>query len=114
MQKKKFFKKSIKYSHSRKVPKNALSVLCTELELVFLRSLFVTFIMSDCFQDDSLGADAYWAAGLHVYTPLPFRPGRGGLGDLIKTHFFLNTGNLVSLDRSMPVFLLSSSISGRF
>jgi len=53
-------------------------------------------------ENDSLGADAYWAAGLHVYTPLPFRPGRGGLGDRIKTHFFLNTGNLVSLDRSLP------------
>ena len=54
-----------------------------------------------CFADDSLGADAYWAAGLHVHTPLPFRPGRGGLGDKIKTHFFVNTGNLVSLDASM-------------
>ena len=51
-----------------------------------------------CLTDDSLGADAYWAAGLHLYTPLPFRPGRGGLSDNIKTHFFLNTGNLASLD----------------
>ncbi|KAM7430944.1 sorting and assembly machinery component 50 [Porites harrisoni] len=46
--------------------------------------------------DDSLGADTYWAAGLHLYTPLPFRPGRGGLGDRIKTHLFLNSGNLIS------------------
>lgn len=61
--------------------------------------------MSDFFQDDSLGADAYWAAGLHLYTPLPFRPGRGGLGDRFKTHFFLNSGNLVSLDAS-TIFVL--------
>ncbi|KAL9955992.1 hypothetical protein ACROYT_G037404 [Oculina patagonica] len=53
-------------------------------------------------ENDSLGADAYWAAGLHLYTPLPFRPGRGGLGDHIKTHFFFNTGNLASLDTSLP------------
>ena len=53
-----------------------------------------------CLVDDSLGADAYWAAGLHVYTPLPFRPGRGGLGDRIKTHLFVNTGNLIAFDTS--------------
>lgn len=53
-------------------------------------------------ENDSLGADSYWAAGLHLYTPLPFRPGRGGLGDNIKTHFFLNTGNLASLDTGLP------------
>ena len=26
----------------------------------------------------------YWATGLHLYTPLPFRPGRDGYGDLFK------------------------------
>lgn len=66
-----------------------------------------------CFADDSLGADAYWAAGLHLYTPLPFRPGRGGLGDRIKTHFFFNAGNLASLDTStiwgLTIFVLMSS-----
>lgn len=62
-----------------------------------------------CFTDDSLGADAYWSAGLHLYTPLPFRPGRGGLGDKIKTHFFLNTGNLACLDTSMRLSLLRIS-----
>lgn len=53
-------------------------------------------------ENDSLGADAYWAAGLHVYTPLPFRPGRGGLGDRIKTHLFVNTGNLIAFDTNLP------------
>ena len=52
---------------------------------------------------DSLGDDAYWAAGLHLYTPLPFRPAQGGLGDRFKTHLFLNSGNLVSLSGSMPL-----------
>ena len=74
-------------------------------------SLLVTRLF-DCFQDDSLGADSYWAAGLHLYTPLPFRPGRGGLGDYIKTHFFLNCGNLMSLDSSMIMIFILLSDSG--
>ncbi|XP_054898056.1 sorting and assembly machinery component 50 homolog A isoform X1 [Poeciliopsis prolifica] len=47
---------------------------------------------------DFLGGEAYWAGGLHLYTPLPFRPGRGGFGDLFRTHFFLNAGNLCNLN----------------
>lgn len=46
---------------------------------------------------DYLGGEGYWAGGLHLYTPLPFRPGRGGFGDLFRTHFFLNAGNLCNL-----------------
>ncbi|KAK2536238.1 Samm50 [Columba livia] len=49
-------------------------------------------------ESDYLGGEAYWAGGLHLYTPLPFRPGRGGFGDLFRTHFFLNAGNLCNLD----------------
>lgn len=47
---------------------------------------------------DFLGGEAYWAGGLHLYTPLPFRPGRGGFGDLFRAHFFLNAGNLCNLN----------------
>lgn len=47
---------------------------------------------------DYLGGEAYWAGGLHVYTPLPFRPGQGGFGELFRTHFFLNAGNLCNLN----------------
>lgn len=47
---------------------------------------------------DYLGGEAYWAGGLHLYTPLPFRPGMGGFGDLFRTHFFLNAGNLCNLN----------------
>lgn len=49
-------------------------------------------------QGDYLGGEAFWAGGLHLYTPLPFRPGRRGLGDLFRTHFFLNAGNLCNLN----------------
>ncbi|XP_031549193.1 sorting and assembly machinery component 50 homolog [Actinia tenebrosa] len=51
---------------------------------------------------DSLGAEAYWSVGLHLYTPLPFRPAQGSFGDHIKTHVFVNAGNLVSIDSSLP------------
>ncbi|XP_060695446.1 sorting and assembly machinery component 50 homolog isoform X1 [Hemiscyllium ocellatum] len=49
-------------------------------------------------EGDYLGGEAYWAGGLHFYTPLPFRPGQGGFGDLFRTHFFLNAGNLCNLN----------------
>ena len=42
----------------------------------------------------ALGATGYWAAALHLFAPLPFRPGRGGLGDILRTHFFVNAGNI--------------------
>ncbi|XP_049767186.1 sorting and assembly machinery component 50 homolog B [Schistocerca cancellata] len=43
---------------------------------------------------NALGADVYWAAAVHLYTPLPFRPGKGSLGDLFRTHVFFNCGNI--------------------
>lgn len=43
---------------------------------------------------DALGCTSYWSAGLHLFTPLPFRPGRGGFGELFRTHFFVNGGNV--------------------
>jgi outer membrane protein insertion porin family len=46
----------------------------------------------------ALGANAYWCTGLHLYTPLPFRPGKGGFGDYFRTHFFVNAGNLSTVD----------------
>ncbi|KAJ7998383.1 hypothetical protein DPEC_G00222130 [Dallia pectoralis] len=49
-------------------------------------------------EGDYLGGEMYWAGGLHLFTPLPFRPGKGGFGDLFRTHFFLNAGNLCNLD----------------
>lgn len=49
-------------------------------------------------EGDYLGGEAYWASGLHLYTPLPFRSNKGGLADLFRTHFFLNAGNLCNLN----------------
>ncbi|KAJ8972153.1 hypothetical protein NQ314_000379 [Rhamnusium bicolor] len=43
---------------------------------------------------DALGSQAYWSAGMHLFTPLPFRPGKGGFGELFRTHFFFNAGNI--------------------
>ena len=43
---------------------------------------------------DAVGGTAYWAAGLHLYSPLPLRPHWGGIGDLFRTHAFLTTGNI--------------------
>lgn len=45
-------------------------------------------------EGNALGGDVYWATALHVYTPLPFRPGHNGFGDLFKLHGFINGGNL--------------------
>jgi len=42
----------------------------------------------------ALGGSMYWASGLHMFAPLPFRPGRGGFGDLFKTHMFVTAGNV--------------------
>ncbi|XP_012170427.1 sorting and assembly machinery component 50 homolog isoform X3 [Bombus terrestris] len=43
---------------------------------------------------NSIGGDVYWALALHLYTPLPFRPGRHGFGDLFRLHGFINGGNV--------------------
>ncbi|KAK3705340.1 hypothetical protein RRG08_033306 [Elysia crispata] len=48
--------------------------------------------------DNALGAESYWLAAAHLYSPLPFRPGKGRFGELFKTHFFINAGNLCNLD----------------
>uniref|UniRef100_A0AAQ4REI2 POTRA domain-containing protein n=1 Tax=Gasterosteus aculeatus aculeatus TaxID=481459 RepID=A0AAQ4REI2_GASAC len=59
---------------------------------------FSMYSMGPQSEGDYLGGEGYWAGGLHLYTPLPFRPGRGGFGDLFRTHFFLNAGNLCNLN----------------
>lgn len=49
-------------------------------------------------EGDYLGGEAYWAGGLHLFTPLPFTRRRGGFMDLFRTHLFLNAGNLCNLN----------------
>lgn len=50
--------------------------------------------------DNYVGAKMYWATGFHLYTPLPFKPGEGGVGDLFKLHIFTNIGNIGEFDFS--------------
>ncbi|XP_046364169.2 sorting and assembly machinery component 50 homolog [Haliotis rufescens] len=52
---------------------------------------------------NALGADAYWLAALHMYTPLPFRPGKGGFGELFRTHFFINAGNIGNISLNSDI-----------
>ncbi|KYM82888.1 Sorting and assembly machinery component 50 like protein [Atta colombica] len=55
------------------------------------------FDMRGCgprYEGNSVGGEMYWAAALHIYTPLPFRPGRNSFGDLFRLHGFINGGNL--------------------
>ncbi|KAG8225240.1 hypothetical protein J437_LFUL008777 [Ladona fulva] len=47
-------------------------------------------------QGNSLGGEFFWAGGLHLFSPLPFRPGGGGFGDLFRTHIFINGGNITA------------------
>ena len=47
----------------------------------------------------ALGGLTYWAAGLHLYSPLPFTgpsSSTAGLFDLFRLHTFFNAGNLMS------------------
>lgn len=50
--------------------------------------------MDDC----SLGNDAYWLAGFHLYTPLPFLHKNKKL-NWLKTHSFANIGSIFSQDQ---------------
>ncbi|RZF43409.1 hypothetical protein LSTR_LSTR001670 [Laodelphax striatellus] len=45
-----------------------------------------------------IGGTLYWAGALHLYAPLPFKPGAGGIGDLFRTHLFVNAGNVGSFN----------------
>ncbi len=46
----------------------------------------------------SLGNNAYWLLGAHLYTPLPFLHNQKALSSWFKTHSFVNVGNLISLN----------------
>ncbi|XP_014246815.1 sorting and assembly machinery component 50 homolog [Cimex lectularius] len=44
--------------------------------------------------DNFLGGKMYYAAGLHLYTPLPFTPRASSFGEIFRTHLWLNAGNI--------------------
>ena len=48
-------------------------------------------------KDDALGGDLFWSLGLHLYSPLPFRP--AGLAERFRTHFFGTAGNLTQFSQ---------------
>ncbi len=52
-------------------------------------------IVEDC----SLGNDAYWLLGAHLYTPMPFLRNHKTLSTWFKTHSFVNVGNLLSINQ---------------
>jgi outer membrane protein assembly factor BamA len=54
------------------------------------------FLKIEC----ALGGNAYWLMGLHLYTPLPFLHRHKSLSSWLKTHSFLNMGNIASLNDS--------------
>lgn len=54
--------------------------------------------------DDSLGGDLFWSLGLHLYSPLPFRP--GGLAERFRTHVFVTAGNLTEFSQGKFKLLL--------
>ncbi|XP_011305816.1 sorting and assembly machinery component 50 homolog isoform X2 [Fopius arisanus] len=43
---------------------------------------------------NAIGGNTFWALALHLYTPLPFRPGKNSFGELFRLHGFINGGNL--------------------
>ena len=50
-----------------------------------------------------MGGTAYWASGLHLWAPLPFRLGKGGFGELFRTHMFLTAGNMTNASETSLV-----------
>jgi outer membrane protein insertion porin family len=44
--------------------------------------------------DFALGGNAFWAAGAHLYTPLPYDQWLGRLRDQLRTHLFVTAGRL--------------------
>ena len=62
----------------------------------WLHSFKIQSLIEICQSDCSLGNTAYWLAGAHLYTPLPFLHNHKGLSSWFKTHSFVNIGNLFS------------------
>ena len=50
----------------------------------------------------------YWSLGLHLYTPLPFRP--GGLAEKFRTHTFATAGNLAQFTQGIEQYRFSHAI----
>ena len=51
----------------------------------------------------SLGGEAYWASGVHLYIPLPLVPSNS-LFDRIRMHSFITTGNVIRNGKNLVGF----------
>lgn len=49
-------------------------------------------------EECALGGNAYWLMGMHLYTPMPFLHRQTTLSSWLKTHSFMNIGNIVSVN----------------
>jgi outer membrane protein assembly factor BamA len=72
------------------------------------KGIFIILLSLWIFSDDSLGGDMYWSLGLHLYTPLPFRP--GGLAEKFRTHTFATAGNLAQFTQGIEQYRFSHAI----
>ena len=71
--------------------------------LYYLTTYFHHYVWCFCpFSDDALGGDMFWSLGVHLYTPLPFRP--GGLAERFRTHIFATAGNLAQFTGGMYLY----------
>lgn len=49
-------------------------------------------------EECALGDTAYWLMGAHLYTPLPFLHNQKKVSSWLKTHSFINMGNMVAVN----------------
>jgi 1,4-dihydroxy-2-naphthoate octaprenyltransferase len=76
------------------VSQNQILPALNSIFIYFIFFCVILFSMSKFdISGNALGGDMYCMGALHLYTPLPFRPGIGGFGDLFRSHFFINAGN---------------------
>ena len=52
----------------------------------------------------SKGGEAYWAEGVHLFTPLPYTS--GDFFRRIRLHTFLTSGSLVQCCESIPHYII--------
>ena len=59
---------------------------------------FLTGGIGDHVGGASVGAQTFWASGLHIWSPLPFNRHFGMLSDHMRIHFFSTLGNVNSFN----------------
>lgn len=62
-------------------------------------------------EECALGNSAYWLLGAHLYTPLPFLHDNKKLNKWLKTHSFVNMGNLTSMSSSKENLFSQTKLS---